>query len=65
MKTSRLALLNEQFSHVPKAPTDAVLGLTQAYKEEKDPRKVNLGVGVFRDNDENPYVFPVVRKVEQ
>ena len=61
---SRLALLNNQFSHVPMAPVDPILGLTQGFKADKNPNKVNLGVGAYRDNDGKPYVFPVVRKVE-
>ena len=61
---SRLALLNKQFTHVPMAPVDPILGLTTGYKNDKNPKKVNLGVGAYRDNDGKPYVFPVVRKVE-
>jgi aspartate/tyrosine/aromatic aminotransferase len=46
------------------APTDPILGLTQGFKADKNPKKVNLGVGAYRDNDGKPYVFPVVRKAE-
>ena len=60
----RLALLNNQFAHVPLAPPDPILGLTTDFKNDKDPRKCNLGVGAYRDNDGKPYVFPIVRKVE-
>ena len=34
------------------------------YKADKFEKKVNLGVGAYRDNDGKPYVFPVVRKAE-
>lgn len=60
----RLALLNAQFKHVPMAPADPILGLSAGYKVDKNPKKVNLGVGAYRDNDGKPYVFPVVRKAE-
>lgn len=60
----RLAALNNQFKHVPLAPPDAILNLTTGFKADKNPKKVNLGVGAYRDNDGKPYVFPVVRKVE-
>lgn len=60
----RLALLNNQFKHVQLKPPDAILNLTTGFKADKDPRKVNLGVGAYRDNDGKPYVFPIVRKVE-
>ena len=60
----RLALLNNQFSHVKPFPPDPILGLTIDFKNDKDPKKCNLGVGAYRDNDGKPYVFPIVRKVE-
>ena len=60
----RLAVLNNQFKHVALAPADPILSLTTGYKNDKNPNKVNLGVGAYRDNDGKPYVFPVVRKVE-
>jgi len=60
----RLAALNNQFAHVAMAPVDPILGLTTAFKNDKNPKKVNLGVGAYRDNNGKPYVFPVVRKAE-
>jgi aspartate/tyrosine/aromatic aminotransferase len=60
----RVAILNNQFSHVPTAPADAILGLTIAFNNDKNPKKCNLGVGAYRDDDGKPYVFPVVRKAE-
>lgn len=60
----RLNALNNQFKHVAMAPADPILGLTAAFKTDKNPKKVNLGVGAYRDNDGKPYVFPVVRKAE-
>jgi aspartate/tyrosine/aromatic aminotransferase len=47
------------------APVDPILGTALAYNADKDPQKVNLGVGAYRDDNEKPYVFNVVRKVEQ
>ena len=60
----RLNALNNQFKHVAMAPADPILGLTAAFKTDKNPKKVNLGVGAYRDNNGKPYVFPVVRKAE-
>jgi len=60
----RLGVLNNQFAHVKQAPADPILSLTIGFKGDKDPRKVNLGVGAYRDNNGKPYVFPIVRKVE-
>ena len=39
--------------------------MTINFKNDKDAKKVNLGVGAYRDDKGKPYVFPVVRKVEQ
>ena len=46
------------------APADPILSLTTGFKADKNPKKVNLGVGAYRDNDGKPFVFPVVRKAE-
>lgn len=44
-------------------PPDAILGVTEAFKKDTNPKKMNLGVGAYRDGDGKPYVLPVVRKV--
>lgn len=44
-------------------PPDAILGITEAYKKDSNPKKVNLGVGAYRDDKGKPYVLPSVRKV--
>ena len=31
-------------------PPDAILGITEAYKRDTNPKKVNLGVGAYRDD---------------
>jgi len=35
------------------------------YREDNNPKKVNLGVGAYRDEEGKPYVFPVIKKAEQ
>jgi aspartate/tyrosine/aromatic aminotransferase len=52
------------FIHVTQAPADPILSLTTGFKNDKDAKKVNLGVGAYRDNNGKPYVFPIVKKVE-
>ena len=37
------------FSEVGLAPADPILGLTDAFQADKNPDKVNLGVGVYQD----------------
>ena len=39
------------------------LGITEAFKADKDPRKINLGVGAYRDGSGKPYVLNAVKKV--
>ena len=46
------------------APPDAILKLSTGYAACTAPEKVNLGIGAYRDDDGNPYVFPVVKKAE-
>ena len=44
-------------------PPDAILGITEAYKRDDNPQKINLGAGAYRDDDGKPYVLSCVRKV--
>ncbi|XP_054546388.1 aspartate aminotransferase, cytoplasmic-like [Talpa occidentalis] len=53
------------FAEVPQAQPVLVFKLTADFREDPDPRKVNLGVGAYRTDDCQPWVLPVVRKVEQ
>lgn len=45
------------------APPDPILGITEAYKADPSPEKLNLGVGAYRTEELQPYVLNVVRKV--
>ena len=49
------------FSNVQQAPPDAILGLTEQYKADTNPKKVNLGVGVYQDATGK---LPLLRCVE-
>lgn len=44
-------------------PPDVILGITEAYKKDTNPKKVNLGVGAYRDDEGKPHILPSVRKV--
>lgn len=50
---------------VPMAKPDAILGIAQAYKNSTDPRKVNVCVGAYRDEEGKPWVLPSVREAEK
>ncbi|GAA6000197.1 hypothetical protein JCM10207_007900 [Rhodosporidiobolus poonsookiae] len=53
------------FQSTPQAPADPIFALTAGYQADTFDKKVNLGVGAYRDNDGKPFVLPVVRKVKQ
>lgn len=50
-------------SVVPKAPEDPLFGLMAAYKADSFDKKVDLGIGAYRDDNAKPWVLPVVKKV--
>ncbi|KAG0294806.1 aspartate transaminase aat1 [Dissophora globulifera] len=52
------------WTNVPMGPPDAILGVTEAFKRDTDPRKMNLGVGAYRDDAGKPFVLNCVRKAE-
>ncbi|OCB90373.1 glutamic oxaloacetic transaminase AAT1 [Sanghuangporus baumii] len=53
------------WSAVPAGPPDPILGVTEAFKADTDQRKINLGVGAYRDDAGKPYVLPSVKRAEQ
>ncbi|KAI0374223.1 PLP-dependent transferase [Pilatotrama ljubarskyi] len=53
------------WSAVPAGPPDPILGVTEAWKADKDPRKINLGVGAYRDENGKPYVLNAVKRAEE
>jgi len=50
------------WSHVPKGPEDPILGVTLAFNKDTSPKKMNLGVGAYRDDNNKPYILPTVRQ---
>jgi aspartate aminotransferase len=46
-------------------PTDPILGLMGLFRADTDPRKVDLGVGVYRDDHGDTPVLSCVRDAEQ
>lgn len=52
------------WSNVQQGPPDAILGVTEAFKRDQNPQKINLGVGAYRDDNGKPYVLPSVIQAE-
>ena len=50
---------------VEMGPPDAILGVTEAFKKDTNPKKMNLGVSAYRDDNGKPYVLPSVRAAEK
>ena len=50
---------------VPMAPGDPILGVTEAYVADRNPKKVNLGVGVYYGDDGKIPLLECVKRAEQ
>jgi len=51
------------WSHVEMGPPDAILGVTEAFKKDSNPKKMNLGVGAYRGDDGKPFILESVKQV--
>jgi aromatic-amino-acid transaminase len=52
------------FNAIEMAPRDPILGITEAFNADKNPNKVNLGVGVYYDDNGKVPLLECVRKAE-
>jgi aromatic-amino-acid transaminase len=52
------------FSSIELAPRDPILGITEAFNADKNPAKVNLGVGVYYDDNGKVPLLECVKKAE-
>ena len=53
------------FDSLPLAPPDAILGLNEAFKQDSNPRKINLSVGVYKDEQGNTPILACVKEAER
>jgi aspartate aminotransferase len=53
------------FEHLEPVVADAILTLMTAYRADPDPRKVDLGIGVYRDDRGETPVLESVRRAEE
>ena len=53
------------FETIVAAPPDPILGLTEAFKKDKNPNKVNLGVGVYKDAAGQTPILNSVKRAEE
>ena len=52
------------FAAIEMAPRDPILGITEAYNADKNPNKINLGVGVYYDDSGKVPLLECVCKSE-
>ncbi|KAJ3296259.1 aspartate transaminase aat1 [Rhizoclosmatium sp. JEL0117] len=60
-----LARSVSQWAKVPQGPPDPILGVSEAFKADSNAKKMNLGVGAYRDDKNKPYVLECVKKAEK
>ena len=53
------------FDTLEMAPQDAILGMMEAYYEDPNPKKINLSVGVYQDEQGRTPILDVVREAEK
>jgi len=53
------------FASLEPAPPDAILGLTEAFKKDPNPEKINLGVGVYKDAAGDTPILESVKAAER
>ncbi len=53
------------FQEVSDGPPDAIFGLSDAFKENVHPHKINLVMGVYKNEDLKSDLLPSVRKAKQ
>lgn len=54
---------NDPLASIPMAPEDPMFGLSAAFRSDTSAHKVDLGVGAYRNENLEPFVLPVVKKV--
>lgn len=52
------------FAAIEMAPRDPILGITEAFNADQNPNKINLGVGVYYDDNGKVPLLECVKKAE-
>ena len=53
------------FEVLPQLPADPILGLSTAFKADPNPLKIDLGVGVYKDEDGRTPILNSIAKAQQ
>ena len=52
------------FAQIEQAPPDPIVGLTEAFNADTNPKKINLGAGVYQDGSGKVPLLEVVREAQ-
>ena len=52
------------FQSLPALPADPILGLMASYHADNNPKKIDLGIGVYKNEDGDTPVMTAVKKAE-
>ncbi len=63
--TASASSKTHRFADIQTAPPDAILGLTEAFLADKNPNKMNLSVGVYKDASGQTPVLRCVKQAER
>ncbi|WP_438462528.1 amino acid aminotransferase [Marinomonas sp. PE14-40] len=53
------------FENIQAAPADPILGLNESFSNETNPNKINLGVGVYKDEQGKTPILQAVKQAEE
>lgn len=53
------------WENIEAAPVDSIFGLNDSFKKDQNPQKVNLGVGVYKDDNSNTPILGCVKAAEK
>jgi hypothetical protein len=65
LRAARTKCLASKLAAVEMAPADPILGVSEAFKKDTSPDKLNLGVGAYRTDELQPCVPSCKRIREQ
>ena len=65
IKRSSASMQNTLFANVEEQPRDPILGMTETFLADKAPHRVNLGVGVYQDENGKVPLLACVKQAEE
>lgn len=60
-----ITMQSSPFAQIELAPPDPIIGLTEAFNNDANPKKVNLGAGVYQDGEGRVPILQVVREAQE